>query len=305
MVPVIFVAILTTASLWALPWMMQRRADAFSWRTAMRWQVGSLWWAAASIAAFGGVIIGGHAFGLAAAAFSGLSIVGTFAWTFRQRFGDTRKLQALCEALGTDGDATTLRALEAELARHRERAEERTNGYHTWARWTLHAAARSSLAGHTAEALRWTDAIDPMRLRQALRGTYCQHVASFRIAAGDRAGARALLASTARPAEPTAMEEALQALEALIEALEGNAVAALGRADAALAVAATDGPVKMIWLATRAHALEANGSAAEARAVLHAIRANQGDELLRRIVRHRGPASAAAEGILASQAPYR
>jgi hypothetical protein len=308
MLVVTFLATVTTGSIWVLPWIMQRRADTFSWRTALLGQVASLWWAAASIAAFGGVMIGGHAFGVPGAAISGLLVDGVFAWTFHQSFGSTRKLQALCEALATKPAATsvaTLAALEAELARHRERSEERTNGYDAWAGWTLHAGARASLAGHTADALRWTESIDPMRLRRNLRGTYTQHVASFRIATGDRAGARTLIASTSRPVEPVVMEEALQGLEALLEALEGDAIAALARADAALAVPAKKGPVEAIWLATRAHALEASGAPGEARAALYAMRAEYGDDYLRRMVGHGGPASAAAAAVLASRAPYR
>jgi hypothetical protein len=100
------------------------------------------------------------------------------------------------------------------------------------------------------------------------------------------------------------MELAIEALECLLEAIDGDAVAALARADTALA-AGPGASVDTVWLAARAHALVASGAQPEARALLFAIRAEHGDPTLVRIVAHRGPASAAAATVLAAQAPYR
>jgi hypothetical protein len=94
-------------------------------------------------------------------------------------------------------------------------------------------------------------------------------------------------------------------VEGLLDALEGDPAAAIARADGALAVAPLAPPVKGTWMAARAHALEASGAHREARALLEAIRAEHGDLPLKRIAGHRGPASAAAEALLAAQVPYR
>jgi hypothetical protein len=301
---VLVLALLTTMGIWALPWALGRRADQFRWWATLRDQMTSFWWGAVSIVSFAGVMIGGGRFGLPGAAVSSILLIGAFAWTFQSRFGSARRLQALCASLANGPPDTALRALEAELARHRETSEGRANGYAAWVQWTLHAAARASTAGYPADALRWTEGIDPRRVDRKLRCMHAQHAATFRLLQGDAPGARALLAASPRPAEPKEMELAIQALEGLLEAIDGDAVAALARADAALATAAA-APFRKIWLATRAHALVVSGAEAEARAVLFATRAEHGDLALTGIVRHRGPASAAAEAVLASQAPYR
>jgi hypothetical protein len=304
----VLLGLAATAAIWALPWVMQRQTDVFSWRGAWTAQVTSVWWGSASIVSFAMVFIAGRAYGIAIAGVAAVVLVAVFAWTFRQRFGGARKLQALCEALDKavdkPGGEAALAALEFELARRLEMASLRANGYEAWARWSLHAAAHAARAGFTAQALRFTESIEPLRVGASVRGAYTQHLTSFRMSAGDRIGARAALAGAARPAEPPVMEEALQGLEALLDAVEGSAREALMRADAVLAREPT-GPLRAIWLATRAHALAGVERHAEARDVLRALRVEQGDEVLKRIVRHAGPASAAAESVLASQAPYR
>ncbi len=100
------------------------------------------------------------------------------------------------------------------------------------------------------------------------------------------------------------MERGIQAIEGLLEALEGDPLATLARADAALA-SPREPALRTTWLAARAHALAASSAHVEAHALLLAIRAEHGDLLLRRIGNHRGPASAAAEALLATQAAYR
>jgi hypothetical protein len=306
MLPVIALAIATTLGIRALPRALHRSSDAFRWGTGLKGA--PLWLAAASIVSFSTVVIAGRAFGLAGAALGSALLLGYFAWWFQRRFGTARRFQTLCAALSTatatESSETALRAIEAELARHREAMELHSNGYEAWAQWTLHAAARASLAGHTADALRWTEEIEGRRVSQTTRNVHLQYSASFRLTLGDRSAVRELLASASRPVEPAAMEIGLQTLEALLEALEGDPAAALARADKVLA-AATEPTVKMALLAARAHALEASGAHPEARALLHAIRAEHGDVLLKRIASHRGPASGPAEALLASQAPYR
>jgi hypothetical protein len=264
----------------------------------------SAWWGAVSILSFAGVVIGGGRYGLPGAAVCSVLLIGAFAWAFHVRSRAARRLGALCTALATDPSEATLRVLEAELARHREASEGRVNGYDAWVQWSLHAAARASLAGHTIDALRWTEGIDPRRVGRKLRCVHAQHVASFRLILGDRPGARALLATAPRPAEPEAMELAIQALEGLLEAIEGDAAVALARTDKALATA-NEGPVKMTWRAARAHALVASGAQSDAHTLLLALRAEHGDLPLTRIVGHGGPASAAAATVLAAQTPYR
>jgi hypothetical protein len=194
--------------------------------------------------------------------------------------------------------------VEEELARLREGADGYPKRYESWARWSLRAAAQASLAGHSADAVRWTDAIDPRRLDRSLRCVYAHRAASLRIGLGDRSGARVVLASAPRPADPAPVEQALAALDGLLDALDGDFVAALARAAEALG-APLDAAARATWLAARAHALEATGAQREAREVLCALQAQQGDMVIKGIVGHRGPASATAAVLLAAQGPYR
>ncbi len=301
---VALLALATTMGIWALPWALHRGVDPFPWRASLRGQATSVWWGLVSIMSVAGVMMAGRAFGLAGAVASGLALESAFAWTFHRRYSTARRLQTLCAAVATGPAEKTLPALEAALARFRETSELRTNGYEAWAQWTLHAAIRASLAGNPAEALRWAEGIDPKRLSPKARWGHAQNVAALRVSVGDRPGARALLASARRPAEPAPIELGIQAIEGLLEALEGDPLAALARADAALA-SLREPALKMTWLAARAHALAGSNAHVEARALLHAIRAEHGDLPLRRIANHRGPASAAAEALLATHEAYR
>jgi len=302
MVLVSALAALTICSIGSLPWLLHRRGDAFEWRAIYLEGYASVWWAMVNIVSFAIVYIAGALYGVPGAAVAGALVSGAFAWTFQSRFASSRRLQALCAAL-SDGGAKAVEDLEAELARYRERTQVRSNGYVSWARWTLHAAGRASMAGYAAEALRWTEDIDPNRVGPRLRSVYVQHAATIRVTLGDRAGARALIAGAARPAAPAAFEEGLQGLEALLEAFEGDAAKALARADAALA--SGQSPVRQAWAAVRAHALEASGASREARAMLLSMRSEFGDDALRRVVRHAGPASAQAAAMLTNDGPYR
>ena len=298
-------AIVNTAIVWALPRALHRSADKLQWRVLLQGRWTWVWWAYVTIVSVAGVVILGRAFGLPAAVGFGLFLDGALAWAFHRRFGTARKLQALCAALAEGPAGAPLQALEAELARFRERSEMRTNGYQAWAQWTLQAALHAHNAGYTADASRWVEGIDLRRVGRAVRCMHAQNAASFRLGLGDRSGARAVLAGAPRPAEPASIEEAIQAVEGLLDALDGDPAAALARADRALTVTSLAAVAKITWMAARAHALEASGAHGEVRALLEALRAEHGDLPLRRIAGHRGPASAAAETLLAAQVPYR
>jgi hypothetical protein len=227
--------------------------------------------------------------------------------TVRRRSAAARRFRALCAALATGRGEETLREIDGILTRSGEASARRMNAYPSWARLTLYAAARAAAAGHVAEALRWTDRIDPRFVGEAVGWLYAQNVATYRLALGDRAGARSAMAQVSRPAKPPSIDQALEALDALLEALDGLADAALARADAAL-TGSLDGVARMTWLATRAHALEASGAHHESRTQLQAIHSDKkmgGERLLKQIVGHRGPASTLAATLLVAPGPYR
>jgi hypothetical protein len=107
-----------------------------------------------------------------------------------------------------------------------------------------------------------------------------------------------------RPAVPPLMERALVATEALLDALEGTRDDVDARTSTALQNE-SDPIVRMLWLATRAHALSRADRRDEARDTLREIHRTD-PRALERIVRAGGPASPLAEGLLAEVAtPYR
>jgi hypothetical protein len=132
---------------------------------------------------------------------------------------------------------------------------------------------------------------------------HAQHEAAFRIGTLDREGARRAIARAPRPAIAP-WEDALLALEALLDALDGDAGAAAERASRALEVT-PQGLSRATWQMARAHALAKLGAVEDARDTLRALRTEGGDALLRRVVAHAGPASRLAETLLSEQGAYR
>jgi len=250
------------------------------------------------------VLLVGRALGTNAAILGAIVILGFFAARFA--FGSLRRrdFERLCAKLATSGDDASVAAVDASLERIRRSHEGRSRGYEAWARWVLYAAAQASQADRTADALRWTCALRTEELPPSLRAMRAQYVAAFAIAQGRREQARQALAAVPRPAPSPRIEQALLGTEGVLEGLEGDASAARRRAERALATK-LDPAVRLMWQTTRAHALATLGESAEARAVLLALRDENGEFMLRRIARQGGPASPLASALLQDAAPYR
>jgi hypothetical protein len=298
------VALLATVGTLAMPWVFHRGTDKFRWQSVFTTKQAWISWAYFSIVIFAAVLIAGRHYGLAVAAACLLVVDGIYAYGFSRRFRSARHLDALCTTLEKRPTDENVAALGAALAAFRIEGEGRLNGYAVWVQWTHRAAIIAIATGRAEAARRWLDAVDPVRLDHDGRPVHAARLAVTRIELGDRSGARQILARVARPAAVPATEQALAALEGLLEALDGDAATALAKADAAL-----DGPldptIRATWRVVRAHALERAGAPAEAREVLLALRGEYGERVLRRIANHGGPASASAATLLASPTPYR
>ncbi len=162
---------------------------------------------------------------------------------------------------------------------------------------------RGIRAGHARRALAWLEMIPAAKLGVDLHEVYMQYRASAHVRLGERAEARRALQAVPRPARTPGFEEGLQALEGLVDALDG-APTAEARATAALAqkLAPT---VRTVWRATWAHTLAARHADDELASLFREIRQADGREAIQRIVDHKGPASARAASFLAAEGPYR
>ena len=242
-------------------------------------------------------------FGPGVAVALGLAFNVFFGGRSFQAIGRSVRVRRLLEEVNGPGAASALAALEHEVEGLRGgRGGEKSNYDHR-ARWVLTIAANVARAGHPERALEWTTRIERGVLGRPLATMHAQHEAAFRLATGDRAGARRAIERASRPAiEP--WEDALLALEALLDALEGDAEAAVARTTGPLAA----NPPRLsraMWQMARAHAQARLGATDEARDTLRALRNDEGDALLRRTVAHEGPASRLAESLLAEQGAYR
>jgi hypothetical protein len=251
---------------------------------------------------FLGVFMGGL-FGPVGAAGLGLAcnvFIGGRAYQALRRSQRIRGL--LARVSGPNPDAA-LALLEEEVEGLRGGRGGEKADYDHRARWVLSIAASVSRAGHPQRALDWTKRVEHGVLGRPLAAIHAQHEAVFRIAIGDREGARRAIARAGRPAIPP-WEDALLALEALLEALEGDADAVLLRTNAPLD---RGGPAttRVVWLAARAHAQAKVGAIEDARVTLRSIRSEGGDDFIRRLVTHNGPASRLAEALLAEGGAYR
>jgi hypothetical protein len=259
--------------------------------------------AGAAILMFVAVACAGRAFGVAGAVGMAALVLGVPVVTTVRRMARDREIQRLCDALDGQDGQEALRKLEERLSQLRRELHRRRDGHAAWARWVLHVSRHAASGGRPVDALRLVLALDPDRLG-ALRATHAQYVASFHITLGDPRAARAALATAPRPAEPPSIEKALVAVEALLEALDGDAAAVLRRTHDALSNR-DDAVVRVLWQTAHAHALAATGDTSEARALLASMRAEHGDTTLRRIVGHTGPASPIALALLAEERAYR
>jgi hypothetical protein len=218
----------------------------------------------------------------------------------------TRRAARVKKLLGqVEGpDATrALAALDREVEGLRGGRGGEKSDYEYRARWVLGIAANVGGAGHPRQALEWIARLEPTAMGRVVATMHAQHEAVFRTTSGDRDGARQAIARVPRPAMAP-WEDALQALEALLEALDGDAAAAVERSARALDTAAT-GPSRVTWQMARAHALARAGAVEDAREVIRVMRNEEGAAPLRRLVAHDGPASRLAEVLLAERGAYR
>jgi hypothetical protein len=215
---------------------------------------------------------------------------------------DIRVRRLLGELKGPN-PARALGGLEEEVDGLRGLRGGEKDDYDHRAQLVLGIAASVARAGHPEHALAWTTRIEPALLGRPVAAIHAQHEVAFRLGVADREGARRALAQAPRPAIAP-WEDALQAMEALLDALEGDAQSAVDRATVALE-RAPEGAARATWQMARAHGLAKGGALEDAKGVLRAMRGEGGDDLLRRVVAHAGPASRLAEGMLVERGAYR
>jgi hypothetical protein len=249
----------------------------------------------------------GFALGAVAGA-SFLAVSGVYSLglpTLRTR----RRLSAACKGLlRAETAEASLKTLEAELALRRARLER---PYWPDENYSRYATVALSLARHMAEArltgpaVRALEQVDPARLGWLVRAQRAQMLAAYLIANGERDRARKELAQIPRPVPEPGWEEGVAALDALLLALEGDAVEAEARSRRAIARVTL--PAQLgAWQIVLAHSLAAQGLNDEATELLTKVRLALGGAALARVARHRGPASAIAETLQArTGAPYR
>jgi hypothetical protein len=257
-----------------------------------------------AVATFTFVLLLGHAFGPVGAIVTALVILVLLAARVARVSSQARELRRACASLATNADDASVAAIDASLDRLRHSQEGKPRGYERWAQWVLYAAAQASRADRSADALRWTRALRAQDLPPSLRAMHAQYVAACAINEGQRDLARQALAELRRPAPSPAIEQALLAVEGMLEGLEGDADAARRRAERALATKLHPN-LRVMWQVAQAHALATLVEPGEARALLVALRAERGDGILRYIARQAGPASPLASALLQGAAPYR
>jgi hypothetical protein len=213
------------------------------------------------------------------------------------------RVRRLLERLEGPNAEGALAALEHEVEGLRGGRGGEKPDYEHRARWVLTIASNVARAGHPKRALEWTTRIEAGVLGRPVAAMHAQHEAAFRIATGDREGARRAIARAPRPAIAP-WEDALSALEALLEGLDGDAQAAIERATRAIE-ATPLGLSRATWQMARAHGQAKTGALEDARDTLRSLRSEGGEALLRRVVAHGGPASRVAEAMLAEGGAYR
>jgi hypothetical protein len=189
---------------------------------------------------------------------------------------------------------------EASHALGRILASARPGGHASqehFAELTLLAVRALTEVHRLDEASKLLDDVDLGRLTPGRAAIVAQALATCRVRAGDVAGAKAVLAHVARPADNEAVERWMQALDALFSALDGDSEDALKKA--AEIEDSEDGALTSENLASiraslhlvRTHAYAALGKTTEARAELAALRALAGSAGLDQAIHPEGPAS--------------
>jgi tetratricopeptide (TPR) repeat protein len=213
-------------------------------------------------------------------------------------WGRVRRARAVEAALAALSNPESRARALADLNHLRGSAPAGTPQYRRWARLAMYIAQQASRADLPEQALAWGEEIDPARLDATALALRTQLIAACSIAVGQRARARAELGRVRRPAGDVLWERALQALETLLDALEGNVekAEATARREGGLE---KEPALRVTWLVAHAHALAALGRREEALDVLRKARDSMPEvKLLERVVRHAGPASALATSLL-------
>ncbi len=216
-----------------------------------------------------------------------------------------RRFNAKCRGLlRLETRDASLRWLSDELAR-RERKADAGTAYARYARTADTVGVWLDAAGLTSAAVDTMQRVRAADLKPLARAQHVQQLVAFRIRCGDRETARQELATLTRPVPDALWEDAVAALEALLLVLEGDPNQGEARARPALE-RARQPAIRATWQAVLAHALAAQGARDEAVAILREMRSTHGAEVLSRVVRHRGAASAIAETLqVESETPYR
>jgi pentatricopeptide repeat protein len=192
--------------------------------------------------------------GVILAAMCGVGALGFHTYRYRT----VRMFRVLAARLGDpDARAVAAQRLRAELDALREQPGEPYEEY------AVCAAAAFYDAGMLDDVEELLGPMRTDRLDEVHRAARACWLAACHIANGDAAGAREAIASTARPISYPSWEEALCAMEALVDVLEGRPHDALARA-----AHGEHGELSLWWKTVRAHALAASGDTEGARALL-------------------------------------
>ena len=226
-------------------------------------------------------------------------------WVFRATRRDLRVSKLLARLAQASGEEArrALAALDYEVEGIRgDRGGDKVS-YEERVQSVLTIAAHVAHAGHPERALEWTMQLEAGVVGPGAAAMHAASEAGFRIALGDRAGARRAIAPVPRPAIAP-WEDLLLAREALLDALEGDGRAAAERAARALDDKPTS-PARPIWMVVRAHGLARAGAMEDAREILLSMRTEEGESYLRRVASQAGPASLLAESLLNEHGAYR
>ncbi len=197
----------------------------------------------------------------------------------------------------SDARGQALAALERTLDEARPRGTD--GDFSTYASMVLLVVTPLTAAGLWKEAERRLAEIPASALGVEQRAVRAQALAACRVHLGDIPGARDALGSVTRPVHDAAVEQWMQATEALLLAVEG-------RADDALGILGDETPLDPSMRASmrlvRAHAYASRGARDEACSELEALKREAGTDGLASALAPEGPATPIARELMAQKA---
>jgi hypothetical protein len=247
-------------------------------------------------------------FGLSTSIAIGVAANVALAFKTLRHLHTFRRLDRWAVSLGAPGgEGAVADAVEAQLTKWWAPNQKRPD---VAISWTLRFAERAILGGVPERALRWLDLVPANVLKPPMYAAAAQYRVSACIRLNDLVGARHVLATTPRPLPLREFEMAMQSMDGLLAVLEGGentgeSGAVEARAKQALDDVATPAAARLTWQLVQIHALAARHADDEARVLMRKVRAEQGEEPILRLIRHRGPGSQLAERLSDEEQPYR